>query len=1518
MIRASTLRAILSLLLLSLSAPRAWAQEEVPGLDPARAITQYHLDHWSTNEGLPQNTVRAVLQTRDGYLWLGTQEGLARFDGLRFTVFDKASGKLGYHYVTALAEDEARTLWVGTMGGGLFRRRGDAFEVYAPGGALPSQHVNALLAASGGDLWVGTADAGLCRIRDERADCFSVAEGLPDPEVVALYEDHRGGIWAGLRRGGLVQVHDRAGAQPSFASVAALQHAYVTAVTGDEAGRLWVGTREHGLFELADGDVRRHYTRADGLPGDGVLVVERDAYGTLWLGLDRGGLGRLHDGRITSFSTQDGLSHDLVRALLVDREGSLWIGTDGGGLDRLRDGKFVTYTAAEGMRSELVAAVYEDRRGAVWAGTEGGGASRIADGRVTNYTTAEGLPSDVVYAFAETPDGSLWMGTYGGGLVRLRQGRLTTYTTADGLADDSVFGLHTDARGTLWIATGKGLGAFRDERFTTYTTADGLASNVITALADDSEGNLWVGTYDSGLDVLRNGQVQAHFGEGEGLRSSTILALHVDAQGTIWVGTNEGGLHRIRDGRVDAYTTADGLPSDKVFAIVEDDAERLWVTSNKGLFSIAREALDRFGRARGEKLHPTVYGRHDGLRSTEFTGGLQPGGWKSRDGRLWFASSQGAVSIHPLRIRLNRQPPLVVLESMLADGTLVPTHAAADEPIHVAPGPRKFEFHYTGLSFLAPDQVRFRYRLEGADEDWVDAGTRREAFYTNLSPGTYTFRVMAQNSDGTWSEADAAVSFYLEPFFYQTVWFYLLLVLALAGMLLGFYRWRVRHLRLRQRELEDEVAARTRDLLHEKERTEAALREAEHQRSVAEQAREVIEEQAEKLREMDKIKTRFFNNISHEFRTPLTLTIGPLENALTGLYGPLNDALRGQLELMLRNARRLLRLINQLLDLSKLESDKVKLHLQHGDIVAFLEGIVLSFSAFTERKGLKLDFTAEAETLPLAFDPECMEKVFFNLLSNAVKFTPEGGRISVWVGPGAAGSPGEPPGVEVRVEDTGQGIPAEDLPYVFDRFHQVDGAVSSVQEGTGIGLALVKELVALHGGTIEAASTYGAGTTFRLHLPAGPAPEPAAEPELPGELQGDGQPYGVPLVSRGPMIEMAVFDEEEELPELAPEPAVEGRPTLMVVDDNRDIRDYMMSCLRDQYVLRLAVDGLDALEQIRRQPPDLVISDVMMPRMDGYELCRALKADEALAHIPVILLTAKASTDDRIEGLEAGADDYLAKPFNAKELQARVRNLLTLREQQKALRQTNDALACSNQALQEANALKSQLLHIAAHDLKTPLHSIRGFAEVLQDELADGGETHELLDMIMGAADRMTTLISQILEAEALESGRLELELRPVDLEALARSVVSHHRQSAEAKQQQIVFAAEEADLRVAASTDWMREALENLVSNAVKYSPHGKTIWVDVAAGPEGVRFSVRDEGPGIQPLEQALLFKKFQRLSTRPTGNESSTGLGLSIVKLIVELHGGTVWAESAPGVGSTFFIELPACAEAPVEMR
>ncbi|MFI5197368.1 MAG: two-component regulator propeller domain-containing protein [Thermoanaerobaculia bacterium] len=771
------------------------ASMRVRALDPSKSISQYGLDAWGTRDGLPQNSVSALLQTRNGYLWMGTEEGLVRFDGVRFSVYStRNTTAFRQNRIEALAEGPDDSLWIGTVDG-LLRKRGDEFTAYGVAEGLPNETIMTLLAEPDGSLWIGTLRGGLACWRNERfVSRLTGAEGLPSDMVIALARSRDGSLWVGTD-GGLACV--RGGRVVSQMRTSdGLPANRVNDILEGRDGELWVAT-SGGLARLSDG---RATAVTNGKEFSGINVLLQDRGGTLWTGTSRG-LSRARGGAIEPFDAADGPPHGVVvGCLLEDHEGNLWIGTDGDGVLRLRDAPIATYGKRDGLTNEFVYTVLEDSHGTVWLGTRGGGLNRLRDGRISALTTHDGLPHDAVSALTQARDGALWIGTAGGGVARLKDGRIRVWGKEDGLSSNLIRVLLEDRRGALWVGTsGGGLDRLDQGRVTAFTVSDGLAGDTIMDLCEDRDGVLWIGT-TTGVSRLQDGSFKT-FRASEGL-SYAVRVLKADPDGTLWIGTSGGGLFRMRDGRLSAVTARQGLYDDVVFAILDDGAGNLWMSCNRGLFRVARHELVEFFAGTRASVTCAAYGEADGMKSAECNGGFQPSAWRGRDGRLWFATIRGVAVVDPQAIRVNREPPPVVLERIVVDGRDL--GAVARQAF--SPGSRSIELDYAGLSFVSSERMRFKYRLEGVDSDWLDVGPRRAAYYTNLSPGRYVFRVIASNSDGVWNQTGAMLPFSIRPFFWQTIWFYALCAGLVLFAAAAAIQVRVRSLRLREDELKRRVA----------------------------------------------------------------------------------------------------------------------------------------------------------------------------------------------------------------------------------------------------------------------------------------------------------------------------------------------------------------------------------------------------------------------------------------------------------------------------------------------------------------------------------------------------------------------------------------------------------------------------------------------------------------------------------------------------------------------------------------
>jgi ligand-binding sensor domain-containing protein/signal transduction histidine kinase len=1028
---------------LLLGSAAAWA------LDPHKAITQ--LAHSSWRDELPQNTIHTTLQTRDGYLWFGTYEGLVRFDGVRFVVFDAARSKdLRGTSVVHLAEDAGGRLWIATNGG-LTVREDARFQTYTTAHGLPSDVVTAVLPRPDGTLVVGT-DRGLCRFSGGR--CSPVSATGPQPAgVKVLVPDGDDLIWVGTDRG-LFRWSGAGFAQLTTAD--GLPSNLCRAVLRSRDGTLWVATSA-GLWRQRDGDTRV-LTVADGLPDSFVAALWEDRDGSLWIGTEGGGLTRLAGGRFATYSEREGLIHNYVRSIYEDREGNLWVGTNGG-LNQLRDSKVATYTTREGLAADFARVVLEDSKGDVWVGTDGGGLCRFRAGQFTCLGTADGLPSASVRALGMGRAGVLWVGTRSG-LSRLDGSTFTTLSTREGLSSNLVRAVLEDRKGVVWVGTeGGGLNRIQEGRIETFSVADGLPSNDVRALHEGPEGELWIGTY-GGL-VRWEAGVQAVLRTTGGLPNDIVFAITNDRRGNLWVGT-DGGLALVEPSHVTAFTIDDGLHDNKVFQILEDEAGFLWMSSNRGISRVRVEQL--YARAAGQPVRLDVqkFDRSDGLRVNQCNGSSQPAGWRTRAGELWFPTAEGVAVVTPRLMRFNAVPPPVLIEEVVVNRSRLPAGPVRELP----PGTRELELHYTALSYVAPERVRFRYRLEGFDPRWVEAGGRRSAYFTSIPPGRYRFQVLACNNDDVWNETGASWTFAIRAPLWQRWWAYLLYVLLAAGTVSLGVKLRISALKHRTRLLEAKVAERTVEV----EQTNRALAEKVVEAEASE--RRAVESEQRAL-EASRAKSIFLSNMSHELRTPLNSIIGFAAIVMQRLDGQIDPRYARFLRNIHTSGEHLLRLINTILDLSKIEAGRMELHLEE----LLMRGVAAESDIDIEVRAPELLPAVMADAIKL-------KQVMFNLLSNAVKFSPP--RSTVVVQAQVVSEDSSPLGVEslrIDVVDRGIGIRFEDQEIIFQEFRQLDEGASRRFQGTGLGLPLARRLMELHGGTVLVDSLPGWGSTFSVLLP---------------------------------------------------------------------------------------------------------------------------------------------------------------------------------------------------------------------------------------------------------------------------------------------------------------------------------------------------------------------------------------------------------------------------------------------------
>lgn len=750
------------------------------------ASAQYRIDSWTTDHGLPQNSVTSILQTRDGFLWLTTYGGLVRFDGANLEVFNTVNAPaLRTSRFTNLFEARDGALWISTDGQGVTRYRDGTFASYTTADGLPENNVVAMMEDADGRLLFDTPQ-GLAVWQDGR---FVAYRGhLPSArDATILSRTRRGVIWY-RDAAGIHKVEDGRVARTVSFDVP------VKRLYEDRQARIWleIDGPERRLASFADGRLRI-YSSKDGIPKFSTVSVSEDREGNVWFGLRAGGALLRFDGHgFTRIAVADGLPNDNVGFVQQDREGTLWVPTDGG-LARLTARPVAAYSSEHGLEADNTYPILEDRRGDIWIGGWNG-LTRFRDGRFTPAGGSLGLDGVAIQSLHEDRDGALWVGTWGWGVRRVRNGTVTSFPTDR--PPGAVVRTILQGRGSeMWFGGQAGLTRLRDGAFTNMNGA-GYAGGEVHALYEDRSGALWIGS-DSGVARYRDGAF-THFGEKDGLTGRTVRAIHEDGEGTLWLGTYDTGLFRFRDGRFTRYTTHEGLPTNGAFAIVEDDSGRFWISSNLGIYRVIRRELEDVAAGRLAQVTTIPYGRRDGMLNSECNGGGQPAGSRARDGRIWFPTQKGVAILDPDHVPVNSEPPPVTITQVLVADERVPRR----DVVEIRSGPRSLAVQYAALTFVRPELSRFRYKIEGLDDEWIDAGHARTARYAQLPYGRFRFRVIAANRDGVWNAEGATLDVVVVPPFWRTWWF---LALMMAGTAAGgatVHRARMALVR-RQREVQE-------------------------------------------------------------------------------------------------------------------------------------------------------------------------------------------------------------------------------------------------------------------------------------------------------------------------------------------------------------------------------------------------------------------------------------------------------------------------------------------------------------------------------------------------------------------------------------------------------------------------------------------------------------------------------------------------------------------------------------------
>ncbi|TVZ55644.1 signal transduction histidine kinase [Lutibacter sp. Hel_I_33_5] len=1186
--------------------------------------------HFSLKDGLSQSSVLSITQDSDGFLWFGTRDGLNKYDAYSFKTFrhhQEDSTSISNNYIKTLFEDPNGNLWIGTQNGlNKYNKENDSFKkIHLNNSNSINAEIWNIISFDKENILVGT-NKGINKINinTEKADDSFPKISTP---IRALFIDSNRNLWVkSVNNVEVYNLNDKEQEKRSYKldKTEELTSNRVSSIYEDRQNNIWIGYKNglaiynkekdsFDLFKLNNKPVISEHVRD----------IHEDYLGNLWIGT--------YDGVYIFNKTKtqvkyiqhqendpNSLSQNSVYKIFEDSKGDIWVGTYAGGInyyDRSFDSfKLFSSGTTNSLNYKVVSSIVEDNQHNLWIGTEGGGINfyNKKTGDFKHYTknnSQRSLSTNNVKAILKDNDDNLWIGTHDGGLNFLNTKKepfsfekfRNNPNDTLSLSNDRVVVLHEDSNKNIWIGTsGGGINTLNKKRknIKRLPALSTTVGDYIYTITNSTDKNyIYIGG-DKGLcktDINTLKVEKIDFQQNK--KNNNTLSVFEDENKNLWIGTEGDGLYYYDSKTKEStkYGTTNGLLSEIVYGILPDDDGSIWLSTNKGLskFDIKNFQIKNFDVS-------------DGIQGNEFNYGAYLKGY---NGDLYFGGANGLTAFNPNKITENSFVPPVLITDVLINNQ--PYKKKYKEKITLTHDQNVFGFNFIALSYSKANKNQFAYKLEGFDKDWNYVGTRKSTVYTNIDAGTYTFRVKASNSDRLWNEKGAELKVRILPAPWKTWWAYLIYIIGAACLLYLFRKYY---------------------LIRIKEKNELKKER----------------EEKEQIEEVNALKLQLFTNISHDFRTPLTLIIGPLEKMINEQKG--DSFIKEQHSVMHRNAMVLLQLINQLLDFRKNESGQLKLKASKNNIVSFINEIKISFNELAKAKNINFNLDTSDENIKVWFDKIKLKKIMYNLLSNAFKNTNDGGEISIKI---STKEKKDTKYIQLDIEDTGKGISKENVKYIFDRFYQL-GQKSNTQLGTGIGLSLTKSLVNLHNGKITVKSTKGKGSVFTVTLPLGKS-----------HLKKN------QLVNDKNLIENSTSQFLNPIHQATPQTInndisknqVDNTlSTLLIVEDNPEVRSLLKSIFNNNYNIVEAENGKIALELAIEKSIDLILSDVMMPEMDGIELCQNIKSNIKTSHIPVVLLTAKTSKKSQDSGFQTGADSYILKPFDPKTLSLRIDNLINSRK----------------------------------------------------------------------------------------------------------------------------------------------------------------------------------------------------------------------------------------------------------------
>ena len=1204
---------------------------------PCFSQSQVIFNKINQTNGLSNDRVSSIVKEKNGFVWIGTDNGLNRYDGNKIKIYNKQNSALSSNDIATLLIDSKGKIWIGTFGGGLnlYNPSDDKFVVYknSPNNnaSIPSNELNTIFEDSKGIIWLGTKNG--ISFLNEKNQTFKTYKfdsknkfSISHNDIRSIYEDRKKNLWIGTFGGGLNKFDPATGKFYRMKSSSTISPDYIHSICGINKNEILIGTSGKGLltFDVSSLSFEKKTYGIDKTIRI-VRCIKRDQNGIIWIGTDGVGLFKIKDinssnsivyNYTNDSQTEASISSNAIYALMEDENSNIWMGTAWNGVDVLslnKDYSFLS-SATKGESPISVLSVYKNKE-ALFMGLDGKGLAVLPSNTTTvkrfNSTNKNSIGDDYIQYIYEAQNGSLWIGTFVNGLVNFNYttGSFTQFKQKIGdpksLSFNDVRYIVEDEKNNIWVATwGGGLNYFNviTKEFKSFKEKTGdknsISSNNVISLQKDGS-LIWLATFGGGVNLLdtKTNQFKVYKSEERNqnsISSDYVYSILKDAKGNIWIGTAGEGINLLdtKTKKINRFDTFKNVRYQTVTAIIEDNKGLIWFSTKQGIFNYdyTTNTFKSFSTLKGDFHINSCY--------------------KDEKGMLYFGSSKGVVKFNPQTTKVKNVTPEVKFTSFklfnkevpIGENGILKNDISFSKNITLKHNQDVITFEFAAMLFPSSSGCEYQIKMDNFDENWRSIGKEGSATYTNLSPEQYVFKVRSRELGSEWADQYSALNIKILKPFWTEWWAFLIYVILAIVTLYVFMKYIISW---------------------EKMKADLRFEKFSHEKDV----------------ELHNLKQDFFTNISHEIRTPVTLILSSINKLLKNNEFPENNQ-QNPFGAIKKNGEYLLNLVNELLDYRKLEHHQIKLKVVKGDWVKFSKEIYLSFKEFAYQKNIKLEFECSTPSIALWFDKNQMEKVLYNLFSNALKFTSAGGSIKLSIME-------TDKQVQLDLVDQGIGISKKQLPKIFNRFYQAIDNDSIKESGFGLGLTISNEIIKLHQGKITVKSKKGAGSTFTIILKKGNSFFNEAEIDV---RETNDELIDNYFTNKQEKIEVIVQNTESL--------AVIKEQTLLIVEDNVDIGNYIAELLTNEFTILQAYNGKEGLEMALDKMPDLIISDVMMPIMDGIELTHNLKTNITTSHIPVILLTARASFMNKMEGFETGADDYVTKPFNESLLRARIKNIL--------------------------------------------------------------------------------------------------------------------------------------------------------------------------------------------------------------------------------------------------------------------